>query len=365
MDLRDTDLADSESAVTQMTLYMYDLDQKRGTEQKNQLYQVWLSPNLPITITIAEDNKTNQQSQLLEWEGLIEMQLNLDTYKSIKTKVFQKDLLEGTLISNLQKIFVMPIYKELSDLHIQPNWRSSQNQQSNTNLSFDKLRSKLSGSSQSPSDIAQFNLCEALPYMRRICDHFKAFCTKLDTHLNDQLVSIGGEDDNSDDESQEEGLEETEEGSGEGEVDQVADWVGRIATYVTQVIALKVQRIKQIGDKNCATQLVSDLVHFKKLIWHSKAQVAVYDGDTCNESLRVLNQVQLAMVLDPNLIRLDPMTREIRIDIEGALTTANQQLMGTLKQIETHDEFSTQTKVRDLLSDRNTALLIQKRVKAN
>jgi len=26
MDLRDTDLADSESAVTQMTLYMYDLD---------------------------------------------------------------------------------------------------------------------------------------------------------------------------------------------------------------------------------------------------------------------------------------------------------------------------------------------------
>jgi len=30
------------------------------------------------------------------------------------------------------------------------------------------------------------------------------------------------------------------------------------------------------------------------------------------------------MVLDPNLIRLDPMTREIRIDIEGALTTANQ-----------------------------------------
>jgi len=39
--------------------------------------------------------------------------------------------------------------------------------------------------------------------------------------------------------------------------------------------------------------------------------------------------------------------------------------MGTLKQIETHDEFSTQTKVRDLLSDRNTALLIQKRVKAN
>lgn len=71
------------------------------------------------------------------------------------------------------------------------------------------------------------------------------------------------------------------------------------------------------------------------------------------------------MVLDPNLIRLDPVTREIRIDIEGALTTANQQLMGTLKQIETHDEFSTQTKVRDLLSDRNTALLIQKRVKAN
>ena len=46
------------------------------------------------------------------------MYLNKEQYRSIKTKVFQKDLLEGTLISNLQKIFVMPVYKELSNMHL-------------------------------------------------------------------------------------------------------------------------------------------------------------------------------------------------------------------------------------------------------
>ena len=48
------------------------------------------------------------------------MQLNTDAYRSIKTKVYQKDLLEGTLIGNLQKIFVMPIYKDISDFHLLP-----------------------------------------------------------------------------------------------------------------------------------------------------------------------------------------------------------------------------------------------------
>ena len=46
------------------------------------------------------------------------MQLGREAYRSISEKVFKKDLLEGTLISNFQKIFVMPIYRELSDMHL-------------------------------------------------------------------------------------------------------------------------------------------------------------------------------------------------------------------------------------------------------
>ena len=45
---------------------------------------------------------------------------------------------------------------------------------------------------------------------------------------------------------------------------ELQDWTGRIAVYLTQVVALKVQRIKLIGDKSCAAQLVSDLCFFKK-----------------------------------------------------------------------------------------------------
>ena len=34
---------------------------------------------------------------------------------------------------------------------------------------------------------------------------------------------------------------------------QLADWTSRLASYLTQVIALKVQRIKLIGDKTSAS----------------------------------------------------------------------------------------------------------------
>ena len=84
------------------------------------------------------------------------MQLNKDAYRSIKTKVFQKDLLEGTLIGNFQKIFVMPIYKDISDFHLLPQWRSSKSGPSHggtsgasQTLSFNKLRSALTGGGSS------------------------------------------------------------------------------------------------------------------------------------------------------------------------------------------------------------------------
>lgn len=67
------------------------------------------------------------------------MHLNKESYRAIKSKVFKKDLLEGTLISNLQKIFVMPIYKELSNLHLLSQWKNSTGANSKT-LNFDKLR---------------------------------------------------------------------------------------------------------------------------------------------------------------------------------------------------------------------------------
>mmetsp|Transcript_30611 Transcript_30611/g.37797 ORF Transcript_30611/g.37797 Transcript_30611/m.37797 type:complete len:89 (-) Transcript_30611:599-865(-) len=86
--------------------------------------------------------------------------------------------------------------------------------------------------------------------MRRVGEHFRAFTTKLENHLTDRLVSIGGPaSDESDD-------NDDEENKKEGDFDeqaqlQLKDWTGRIATYLTQVIALKVSRIKLLGDKQC------------------------------------------------------------------------------------------------------------------
>lgn len=69
---------------------------------------------------------------------------------------------------------------------------------------------------------------------------------------------------------------------------QLADWTGRIASYLTQVIAIKVQRIKQIGDKNSAAQLVSDLAFYKRQMnLNDAASQIVFGKDS--ESLRTLN----------------------------------------------------------------------------
>lgn len=44
------------------------------------------------------------------------------------------------------------------------------------------------------------------------------------------------------------------------------------------------------------------------------------------------------MILDAQLIRIDPVQREIRLDIDGSLASA--ELGDTLKVIEVSDEFS-------------------------
>ena len=111
------DLDEESGRMANITFFIQEFDKVRGQAWKEQLYKVWLGPSLP---------QPGQQSsqQVLEWEGFIQAQLAKEPYRMIKTKVFQQDLLEGTLISNLQKIFVMPIYRDLSDLHILPLWKS-------------------------------------------------------------------------------------------------------------------------------------------------------------------------------------------------------------------------------------------------
>ena len=67
-------LVDEKSEVTRMTLFIASLDSKRGADWKEQLYSVWLSPNLP---------QDAEQNNVLEWEGLIRMQLSRDQFRSI------------------------------------------------------------------------------------------------------------------------------------------------------------------------------------------------------------------------------------------------------------------------------------------
>ena len=47
--------------------------------------------------------------------------------------------------------------------------------------------------------------------MRRIGDHFRAFMNKLESHLTDRLVSIGGAGSDDDDEDDEENKEDEED----------------------------------------------------------------------------------------------------------------------------------------------------------
>ena len=47
--------------------------------------------------------------------------------------------------------------------------------------------------------------------MRRIGDHFRAFVNKLESHLTDRLVSIGGAGSDEDDDDDEENKEEEED----------------------------------------------------------------------------------------------------------------------------------------------------------
>ena len=52
------------------------------------------------------------------------------------------------------------------------------------------------------------------------------------------------------------------------------------------------------------------------------------------------------------------MSRDVKIDIDGALAGGAQSLIETLKVIETHDEFSTQAKVREILTDESIAMMV-------
>lgn len=65
--------------------------------------------------------------------------------------------------------------------------------------------------------------------MRRIGEHFRAFTTKLESHLMDRLVSIGGDESASEDEDQNDEAEDLDE---QAQL-QLKDWTGRIATYLT------------------------------------------------------------------------------------------------------------------------------------
>lgn len=67
----------------------------------------------------------------------------------------------------------MPIYKELSNIHLLTQWRSGKSVGgANNTLSFDKLRSRLTGAS---AQATEFQLVEASEYIKRICEHFKTF----------------------------------------------------------------------------------------------------------------------------------------------------------------------------------------------
>ena len=83
------------------------------------MYSIWLGPGL-VRKQANEQEIIGDSDGNVDWEGILRLYISKDHYKSIQTKVFEKDLLEGTLIGNLLKIFVMPIYTELSNMHILP-----------------------------------------------------------------------------------------------------------------------------------------------------------------------------------------------------------------------------------------------------
>ena len=193
--------------------------------------------------------------------------------------------------------------------------------------------------------------------MKRICEHFKALTSKLDQHLSDQVEEM---EENASSDEADEGSQQRKNEDRWLASQQLADWTGRLASYLAQVIALKVQRIKLIGDKTCAAQLVSDIAFFKRTMQHCEAKHVIFDPDFA--ATRTLNQVQIAMVLDLQLIRVDPANREVRIDIEGSL--ASEALTETIRVIEAINEF-TGPRLQEILADKNTALLASKRAKYN
>lgn len=121
-------------------------------------------------------------------------------------------------MSNLQKIFVMPIFAELSNLHLLAQWKSLKPQ---VGLSFDKLRTKLTGVAAGEH---QFSLVEPSDYMKRIGDHLKAYLAKLKVHFEDL------EEAQEDSEDESEGAEQTS--SGKDLMPQLDHWVSSMTTYL-------------------------------------------------------------------------------------------------------------------------------------
>ena len=80
---------------------------------------------------------------------------------------------------------------------------------------------------------------------------------KLGDHLNEKISG--------DDEDEDVGEEEYTHEEKAGQT-LLSHWTASMTSYLTQVVALKLTRIKTIGDKHCGLQLVSDITFFKKLL---------------------------------------------------------------------------------------------------
>ena len=72
-------------------------------------------------------------------------------------------------------------------------------------------------------------MCEASDYMKRICEHFKALTSKLDQHLSDQVEEM---EENASSEEADEGSQQRKNEDRWLASQQLADWTGRLASYL-------------------------------------------------------------------------------------------------------------------------------------
>ncbi|CDW77287.1 UNKNOWN [Stylonychia lemnae] len=203
--------------------------------------------------------------------------------KSIDERIFRQELTgESSIVQNLLRAFIMPIFKELNNISIFPLWK----QASNSGIQINQK--------QTQKQQMSILLPESSEYIRKIGEHFISFIHKLDSSqitatldktLN--LYQIYSYDLHA---------------SNQHHTIQSASeyWIGEIGKYLVSTLSNKYMKIN-ILSADGERQLIADIIYIKKLLSQFCNPHTLISPDDGKGIFEIMDSIVIGLVANKKL----------------------------------------------------------------